>query len=117
MNPIFQFAIKTTGMAVLLMAGAQLTLCDATAAEFLAASSKSKAAVQLIGVSWRQPAGDWFAAKDVALNATNVSRFTVTPGDGIMVNGKEGRTVDLITQEEFGDVEVHIEFCIPKQSN
>ncbi len=117
MSPIFRFVLKTTAAAVLIMSGAQQAFCDASATKSPAAFTKSKEATQFIGVTWRQPAGDWFTAKDVALSATNVSRFTVTSGDGIIVNGKEGRTVDLITQEEFGDVEVHIEFCIPKQSN
>jgi sugar phosphate isomerase/epimerase len=33
------------------------------------------------------------------------------------VNGDEGRTSDLVTREEWGDVEVHVEFLVPKGSN
>jgi len=38
-------------------------------------------------------------------------------GHGILVNGRKGRTVDLITKQKFRDVEVHLEFLIPKSSN
>jgi hypothetical protein len=56
-------------------------------------------------------------AKAVALNPTNSERFAITPGQGIMVNGASGNTVELLTEEEFGDIEIHVEFCIPKHSN
>ena len=34
-----------------------------------------------------------------------------------MINGEKGNAADLYTKEKFGDVEVHLEFCIPKGSN
>jgi hypothetical protein len=66
---------------------------------------------------WRQPRGEWLVAGDVALDATNPEAFAITSGQGIMVNGKTGRTVGLMTEAEFGDVDLHVEFCIPKHSN
>ena len=33
------------------------------------------------------------------------------------MNGPKGRTVNLISQFEHGDVEAHIEFIVPKSSN
>jgi hypothetical protein len=66
---------------------------------------------------WRQPTGDWMAAKDVALNSADPAKFVVVPGQGIAVNGAKGRTVDLITEAEFRDVELHVEFCVSKHSN
>jgi hypothetical protein len=68
-------------------------------------------------VAWRPPTGDWTAAQDVALKPSEPSRFTITPGEGILFNGAEGRTVDLLTQGEFGDVQIHVEFCISRHSN
>jgi len=67
--------------------------------------------------AWRSPTGDWTAAQEVALDPTDPGRFVTTSGEGILVNGAQGRTVDLITQSEFGDVEVHVEFCISENSN
>ena len=66
---------------------------------------------------WRQPQGDWLVADAVALDPANPEAFTITPGQGTMVNGRSGRTSDLLTAGEFGDVELHVEFCIPKHSN
>jgi hypothetical protein len=37
--------------------------------------------------------------------------------DGVLDNGAKGRTNDLITKDEFGDVEVHVEFRVPPKSN
>jgi hypothetical protein len=66
---------------------------------------------------WRQPAGEWFAVGAVKLDPTDSKRFVAEPGAGVMVNGTKGRTVNLLTEGEFGDVEAHIEFCLPKGSN
>ena len=61
--------------------------------------------------------GDWLAAGAVSLDPSDPKRFTVEPGKGVLVNGMPGRTVDLMTTEEFGDVEAHIEFAVPRNSN
>ena len=34
-----------------------------------------------------------------------------------MVNGTNGHAANLMTEAEYGDVELHLEFCIPKHSN
>ena len=66
---------------------------------------------------WRKPAGNWTAAKGIAPDPANPEKFILTPGEGVLVNGAGGRTVDLVTEAEFGDMELHVEFCIPKHSN
>jgi len=65
---------------------------------------------------WRQP-GEWKVAQAVRLDAADAKKFTFEPGEGVFVNGEKGRTINLISKEEFGDSEAHLEFCIPKQSN
>jgi len=67
--------------------------------------------------SWRPPVGQWQSMQAVLVDASNPERLSTMPGRGILVNGSEGRTVDLITREEFSDVEIHLEFCIPQHSN
>jgi Domain of Unknown Function (DUF1080) len=42
--------------------------------------------------------------------------FTAAPGDRI-VNGREGRTLDLVSDEAFGDCELYLEFMLSKGSN
>lgn len=66
---------------------------------------------------WRNETGDWQAAQSVTLDPGDPAKFVVAAGSGILVNGKTGKTVNLITEPEFGDVEAHIEFCVPKDSN
>jgi hypothetical protein len=66
---------------------------------------------------WREPRGDWVVADSVSLDPGRPESFALAAGDGIMVNGRNGRTSDLISEREFGDAELHVEFCIPKHSN
>src|SRR5262249_22324197 len=65
---------------------------------------------------WKALKG-WELADSVELNAKESRKLTFTPGKGILVNGARGRAPDLVTQESFGDVEVHVEFLISKRSN
>jgi hypothetical protein len=66
---------------------------------------------------WRQPAGAWGAVKAVSLNPADPTQFGVAKGEGVLLNGPAGRTVNLLSEVEHGDVEAHIEFVIPKGSN
>jgi hypothetical protein len=66
---------------------------------------------------WKKPTGDWLAAKEVLLDATDKTKFTLKPGQGVLVNGVSGSTVNLLTEAEFGDVHAQIEFCVPSKSN
>lgn len=66
--------------------------------------------------AWRET-GEWIVAKAVSLDPSDAQKFAITAGEGLIVNGAKGRTVDLISRDDFEDVEVHVEFCIPKKSN
>jgi len=66
---------------------------------------------------WKTPHGKWFFAGDVGLKPDNARQLAAKPGTGVMVNGPTGRTNDLFTKQAFGDLEVHVEFLIPKGSN
>jgi hypothetical protein len=66
---------------------------------------------------WRAPLGEWTAANSVKLNPTNAKMFVLESGSGIFANGPKGRTSNLLSREEFGDCEAHIEFWVPKESN
>lgn len=62
--------------------------------------------------------GKWMTAESVALDpAAGGTKFKITPGKGILVNGDDGRTCDLITTQEYGDCELHVEFTVAKGSN
>jgi len=74
----------------------------------------------LIGESpkdaWHFFAEQWIIAGDAKLDEKNPKRLVAVPGKGVLVNGP-GRVRDLVTKETFTDVEVHVEFMVPKGSN
>jgi hypothetical protein len=51
------------------------------------------------------------------LKPDNPKRLEATPGSGVIYNGPGGRAVNLVTRETYGDVELHLEFMVPKGSN
>ena len=65
---------------------------------------------------WRNK-GEWMTAKAVSLDPADPEKFVITPGNGIFVNGPKQKSTNPVTEREFGDVEVHVEFCIAKHSN
>jgi hypothetical protein len=66
---------------------------------------------------WRQPTGEWLVARAVSLDPADPKKFVITPGTGILVNGPKAKTTDLTTEAEFGDAQIHVEFCVSKHSN
>jgi hypothetical protein len=90
-----------------------------TAATLPAADARPQAVV-LSGkdlTGWRQPPGDWQTARAVTLDPADDRKFSIQPGEGVLVNGPKGNTRNLLTEFEHGDVEAHVEFCISRKSN
>ena len=61
--------------------------------------------------------GDWKAVGGVCKDPKNEEMLAWTDGAGAIVNGPKGRTRNLFTKHEHGDVEAHVEFMVPKGSN
>jgi hypothetical protein len=62
---------------------------------------------------------EWFTATGIIWDPLlGPTRFTGIkgPGDRI-INGPQGRTVNLVTDQKFGDIELYLEFMIAKGSN
>ncbi len=60
----------------------------------------------------------WDVAGDAMLNPDNIKRLVGKAGEGVLVNGKEGKCPSLVTKRrDFRDVEVHVEFMVAKGSN
>jgi hypothetical protein len=61
---------------------------------------------------------DWFTTKGVRWERLlGPTRLAGIPApSGTILNGN-GRTANLVTEEKFGDVELYLEFLIPKGSN
>lgn len=66
---------------------------------------------------FQQPTGSWSNASTASLHPDNPQQLLTPAGNGILFNGPAGRTSNLLTKDSFGDVHVHAEFCIPKNSN
>jgi hypothetical protein len=66
---------------------------------------------------FKTPTGDWQEVGGVALDPKNPRKLIAQPGKGVWYNGPKGRTNDLFTKQKFGDVQVHLEFNVPKGSN
>jgi hypothetical protein len=78
--------------------------------------------VRLVGgtddlAQWREPRGDWFTASAVRTNAETPKLLAASAGQGSIVNGKIGKTKELLSKQEFGDAEIHVEFLIAQHSN
>ncbi len=67
--------------------------------------------------AFREPTGTWYTGGDAIADSQNEALLASLPGSGVLINGKDGKTHHLITKEEWGDVELHIEFMVPKGSN
>src|SRR5262245_44786639 len=67
--------------------------------------------------AWKGAPGGWEAVADVSLDAKNPRKLAPKPGKGALYNGPKGRVRDLVTKESYADLEVELEFMIPKGSN
>ena len=66
---------------------------------------------------WKSPTGTWMAVQSVALNPANNKAFLSTPGTGVLLNSNADKTLNIESAGEWGDCELHVEFCVPKGSN
>jgi hypothetical protein len=63
-------------------------------------------------------ASEWMTATAVRIDPANNKALLFDPSPGAMLlNGPKGRTVNLVSDEKFGDCELYAEFLIPNGSN
>ena len=67
--------------------------------------------------AWKEPFGDWQQVAGVELDAKNPKKFVAKPGKGVWYNGPKGNARNLFSKQKFADVEIHLEFNVPKGSN
>ncbi|WP_169976852.1 3-keto-disaccharide hydrolase [Tautonia rosea] len=67
--------------------------------------------------AFRSPFGDWQIVGAAALNADDPKHLKPEPGSGVLINDPPGRTRNLETVAEFGDVEIEIEYMMAENSN
>jgi len=59
----------------------------------------------------------WSVVDDLSLDAKNPGRFQSKAGTGVLLNGDDGRGVDLLSEMKHGDCELYVEFNVAKGSN
>jgi len=67
--------------------------------------------------AWHEDSGDWIVCKSAQPSPSNPHLLTTIPGQGTIVNGPIGRTVNLLSDYQHADVEAHVEFLVSKDSN
>ncbi len=67
--------------------------------------------------AWKSPVEGWSMVGSAGLDPTNAKLLAVESGTGVIYNGPTGRAKNLTSKESFGDVELHLEFNVPKGSN
>jgi sugar phosphate isomerase/epimerase len=67
--------------------------------------------------AWRSDTGQWAVIGDARLDPANDKLLATEPGAGATFNGPAGRTGNLFTKQDFGDVRAHIEFMVSRDSN
>ncbi len=65
--------------------------------------------------AFKKPHGDWQTASDVELDPKSPRKLRVKEGKGVYVS--TGKARNLYTTQKFADVELHLEFNLPKGSN
>ncbi len=76
--------------------------------------------VNLVGQdlsAWREDMGQWMIVGQVKMDPANPKMLSTSPGICVLVNGPTGRTGNLLSKFEHGDVEAHVEFMVPEGSN
>jgi hypothetical protein len=66
---------------------------------------------------WGKTTGTWQVVGELALDAANHKAFAPRAGRGVLLNSATNQTVNLVSELEHGDVEVHVEFVVPQSSN
>jgi len=73
-----------------------------------------------VELGWRGVPGrtnEWFTARSVSLSPDSSRLVAKREPGGIIVNGIETHTTNLVSERKFGDVELYLEFMLAKGSN
>lgn len=67
--------------------------------------------------NWARDTGDWVNVVDAFTDPDDAKLIKTKPGHGVIVNGPIGRTVNLFSEGQFGDIQITGEFMVPEGSN
>lgn len=66
---------------------------------------------------WKQPTAEWYVAGNVTLDPSNPKLLKGSDGMGMIVNDVDGRTKNLVSEQAFGDAQIHVEWMVGTGSN
>ena len=104
-------------VAIVAVIGAVLVICVSPA---VSKNCSECHELQITGgdlSAWKPDKGDWQIVGGAHLNPSDDKLLAAEPGAGAILNGPTGRTKNLFTKSEFGDVRAHVEFMVSKDSN
>lgn len=87
---------------------------------FWARSGDAQNVIQIKDLSsFKDPSSTWNMVGDISADLDKANVFQVGHGTGILVNmpDKKNKGADLFTREEFGDMDVELDFMMAKGSN
>ncbi len=65
--------------------------------------------------AWKPPHGEWQRVGDVEMDPQNPRKFIAKDGKGVWLNGSKSK--NLYTVKNYPDLEIRLEFNLPKGSN
>jgi hypothetical protein len=65
---------------------------------------------------FKEPLGIWFEAGNAKLNPDDEKKLLAIDGKGVLIS-EQGKTVNLVTKQKYGDIKVELDFMISKKSN
>jgi hypothetical protein len=65
---------------------------------------------------FKEPLGIWFETGDAKLNPEDDKKLVAIEGKGVLIS-EQGKTVNLVTKEKYGDLKIELDFMISKKSN
>ncbi len=71
----------------------------------------------ILPLSYWTETADWAMAGKVVGHSQKKEWKSISPGKAILFNGPGGKTGNIVSKSEFGDVEIKVEFMVPKGSN
>lgn len=66
---------------------------------------------------WQGAGKEWTVAGDAELDPKNPRKLLPRPGEGVIVPRDGGRAPNLVSKGRYGDVELEVEFLVPRGSN
>ena len=93
-------AIVHRALGVAITCSMAVTACPAGAGD--------EGGIELIGDhgldAWRTPTGGWLVAGDARPDPKHPNRLIAEPGSGVLINGPTGKTTNLVSRQDFGDL-------------